>query len=146
MNDRTEYCVGFVFPDARDKVLLIRKNRPTWQAGKLNGIGGKVETGESPLAAMEREFLEEAGILLDNWDHSAIMLGPGVRLDVFCCISTEAFYQASTQTDEELLAVDIGELHRRDDVLPNLLTHISIALDRSGLVKPVFLIDDRARQ
>jgi hypothetical protein len=37
-----EYVVGFAF-DTDGRVALIRKNRPEWQAGRLNGIGGHVE-------------------------------------------------------------------------------------------------------
>lgn len=53
------YVLGFMFDHEEKHVLLIWKNRPKWQAGKLNGIGGKIEAGETPLQAMEREFTEE---------------------------------------------------------------------------------------
>ncbi len=53
-----EYVVGFL-QDAGRQVLLLRKNRPAWQAGHLNGVGGKVEPGERPHEAMAREFHEE---------------------------------------------------------------------------------------
>lgn len=42
-------------------VLLIKKDHPADQVGKMNGIGGHVEEGESPLEAMRREATEEAG-------------------------------------------------------------------------------------
>lgn len=53
------YVLGFLFSEDGSRVLLIWKNRPAWQAGKLNGIGGKIEDGEQPLDAMKREFVEE---------------------------------------------------------------------------------------
>lgn len=56
------YCAGFMIDRERNEVLLIRKNRPTFQAGKWNGIGGKLELLESPVKAMVREFREETGI------------------------------------------------------------------------------------
>jgi 8-oxo-dGTP diphosphatase len=34
--------------------------------GKYNGLGGKLEEGESPLEAASREFFEEAGIRLPD--------------------------------------------------------------------------------
>ena len=40
---------------------VIKKERPVWQAGLLNAIGGHVEKGEYPVEAMQREFLEETG-------------------------------------------------------------------------------------
>lgn len=47
------YVVGFMLDQAREHVVLIEKNRPAWQAGKLNGVGGKVEPGEFPVNAMQ---------------------------------------------------------------------------------------------
>jgi len=54
------YVLGFMFDFGH--VALIRKNRPAWQAGKFNGIGGHIEPGEEPVEAMEREFREETGV------------------------------------------------------------------------------------
>jgi hypothetical protein len=55
------YVVGFMFDFAFERVALIRKRKPIWQAGKLNGIGGKIEANETREEAMRREFIEEAG-------------------------------------------------------------------------------------
>lgn len=43
------------------EVLLIRKKRGIG-AGKINGPGGKIDPGESPLASAVRETEEELGI------------------------------------------------------------------------------------
>ena len=43
------------------KILLIRKKRG-FGAGKINGPGGKVDPGETPLQAALRETFEELGI------------------------------------------------------------------------------------
>ncbi len=56
---KARYVLGFCFDFGYHNVLLIEKQRPTWQMGKLNGIGGKIEEGETPAAAMTREFWEE---------------------------------------------------------------------------------------
>jgi len=63
------YVLGFMFNEEITEVALIRKNRPVWQAGHLNGIGGHVEPGEAPDIAMAREFLEETGAItsLGDW-------------------------------------------------------------------------------
>jgi len=49
--------VGFCFTLNQQLVVLILKNKPEWQRGKLNGVGGKIkiDTDESPLDAMVRE-------------------------------------------------------------------------------------------
>src|SRR5690348_12790266 len=64
-----EYVCGFLFSRDRSRVLLIRKRRPAWQAGKLNGVGGKIEPGETPAQAMAREFTEETSLKIpaDAW-------------------------------------------------------------------------------
>jgi 8-oxo-dGTP diphosphatase len=49
----------FVVRDGR--VLLIRKKRGLG-AGKINGPGGRLEPGESPLAGAIREVEEEIGV------------------------------------------------------------------------------------
>ena len=49
----------FVVKDGQ--ILLIRKKRGLG-AGKINGPGGRIEPGESPLEAAVRETREELGI------------------------------------------------------------------------------------
>lgn len=53
-------------PDGR--VLLIHRNTRgqarDYHSGKWNGLGGKLEPGESPLEGARREFSEEAGVAL----------------------------------------------------------------------------------
>ncbi len=61
------YCVGFLFSVDRTKVVLIEKNRPEWQKGFLNGIGGKIEPNENLLKCMIREFEEETGLQILSW-------------------------------------------------------------------------------
>jgi 8-oxo-dGTP diphosphatase len=62
-----EYVLGFVFDTTKDITLLLRKTKPEWQAGLLNGVGGKVEAhdyGDSNKwpeeMAMNREWMEES--------------------------------------------------------------------------------------
>ena len=61
MNGHQLYVLGFAFT-TDGRVALIQKKRPAWQAGRLNGIGGKVEGTEHSAAAMVREFREETGV------------------------------------------------------------------------------------
>ena len=59
------YVLAFIY-DQSGNILLIRKNRPEALAGKLNGIGGKVEENELPIAAILREVKEETDLDIDS--------------------------------------------------------------------------------
>jgi 8-oxo-dGTP diphosphatase len=103
------YVVGFLFDPNVDCVALIRKERPEWQKGLLNGIGGHVEEGETPLDAMRREFQEETGVFIKDWEHTVVLIGKGW---------TVYFYRADgntgelkSTTDEEVWIVDPNYLH-----------------------------------
>jgi 8-oxo-dGTP diphosphatase len=63
-----EYVLGFFFSEDRNRVVLLRKNRPEFLAGKWNGVGGKLEEDEAPVDAIRREFLEEAGVDVSGWE------------------------------------------------------------------------------
>lgn len=65
-----KFVVGFAFDQLLRTVLLIKKNRPAWQAGKCNGVGGKIEPGEGIRGAMVREFQEECGLVTQVTDWS----------------------------------------------------------------------------
>jgi len=44
-----------------DDTLLVLKDKPEWQKGRLNLPGGKIEKGETPEDATIREIVEETG-------------------------------------------------------------------------------------
>lgn len=62
------YVVGFCIFLPTNEVVLIKKEKPAWQKGLLNGVGGKVEIGEVPSEAMVREFMEETGVKTQEKD------------------------------------------------------------------------------
>ncbi len=62
-----DYVVGIIWDEDFENCVLIRKNRPDWQAGKMNGVGGKIENNEIPLSAMIRECKEESGLDIQYW-------------------------------------------------------------------------------
>lgn len=71
------YVLGFMFSPDAELVALICKDKPAWQKGALNGIGGKIEEGETPIEAMVREFEEETGCKTskEQWNYYALMTG-----------------------------------------------------------------------
>lgn len=122
MNTRTQYVVGFLF-DNNYKVSLIQKNRPDWQKGKYNGIGGHIENGELPKDAMRREFYEEAGIDINSWEHYCTVYYTDAIIHFFRAFGD---YQLITKTDERVFWQPFEKLG--DNVIPNLHWLIPLAL------------------
>ena len=55
--------LGYVLSPDRQQVLLLHRTRPgDHHGGKYNGLGGKLEAGESVTAGMRRELREESGL------------------------------------------------------------------------------------
>lgn len=102
------YCLGFAF-DTSGNVVLIRKNRPDCMKGKLNGVGGKVNEGETYRYAMVREFQEETGVDTSSfmWQRFASLTDDiNYEIDVFyILLSQETLSKCKTTTDEEVLII-----------------------------------------
>lgn len=134
-----KYVLGFAIDAHTQEVLLIRKEHPAWQKGRLNGVGGKVEPGESSLDAMVREFYEETGLrLADNWEKYAIVGGPkgendktAWTMDVYRCFSDFSGFRKTT--DEQPVAIDLTKA-LPVDILPNLKWLIPLAFDKLQVV------------
>jgi 8-oxo-dGTP diphosphatase len=139
-----EFVCGFAFDHKRDWVVLIEKKRPSWQAGRLNGVGGHIQTGETPLMAMEREFKEETGVHIPaiHWEPVAVLKGPDWVVYFQCAFDDKA-NECKTVTDEKIWIVTPADIHqkRRWEVMPNLRVLIPLAMDMSGISKPVLILD-----
>lgn len=133
---KTRYVVGFIVNEARDTVLLIRKNRPEWQAGLLNGIGGKIERGELEINAMMREAKEEAGVDAAAWRHFAMLHNRQCSVHCFVAIGDAPFVKAETRGDEPIVRMPLRSL-RTCDVIPNLRWLLPMALDEDTLFATV---------
>ncbi len=122
----TEYVVGFMIND-KNQVLLIIKNRPEWQKGLMNGIGGHIEANELPETAMKREFLEETGCSTDHfsWKNFATLSGPDWKV-YFFVLRVKTFPAFQTVTDEVVVAVNIETLNF-SNCIPNIIWLISMA-------------------
>jgi 8-oxo-dGTP diphosphatase len=107
-----EYTVGFLFNKQGNKVALVKKNRPEWQRGRWNGIGGKFELGETPMDCMVREFREETGVEIKNWKKFAEISGienkvpefneVGFRVHFFYAYKDDETEALRSNTDEEI--------------------------------------------
>lgn len=59
--------LGYILsPDGRQVLMVHRNKRPDdLHYGKYNGLGGKLDAGESVTDCMKREVLEESGLLVE---------------------------------------------------------------------------------
>lgn len=121
----TNYAVGFAFD--HNRVLLICKNKPEWQAGKLNGVGGKIEKNETSIEAMCREFQEECGV-------STAPFHWNLRIHLIMDVSIIDFYSGhfpidgtEDKTEEKLYIAHVNNLPQ--NVIPNLRWIIPFCLD-----------------
>jgi 8-oxo-dGTP diphosphatase len=137
------YVVGFMFNPMENAVLLLRKNRPSWQVGKLNGIGGRIENGESPIQAMRRECIEEVGIAVDSWSEFCV-LSDERGWEIHFLSAVGPILNASAITDEKPEVVSVFELPF--DVIPNLKWLIPMALSMRFERIDYFDVRERQRQ
>ena len=97
-----------------DRVLLGRKKRG-FGFGKFTGFGGKLEPGESPIEAMQREFAEESFFALPQEAFEEIGLieflfphhpGWGFHCHIFRLNSLSETPQPSDELDPQWFALD----------------------------------------
>lgn len=134
----TYFCLGFAFDIQNPShVLLIRKNRPKWQAGLLNGVGGHVEPGETLLEAMVREFQEETGIstVFADWRKVATLFGPG-KWRVACYTADLQIQLADFERTDEPLSIEAWPKFTIPAV-PNLLWLVPLCRDE--LVRTTYI-------
>ena len=120
----TEYVLGFyIYNDHGNNryVILIRKQRPEWQKGLLNGVGGHLEQGETPEQGMAREFKEETGVEThpESWKRVALMTGNDWMVHVFTMETTNRPNFRSL-TDEQVVAVTVRSVMRHPQPHPTI--------------------------
>lgn len=121
---KKDYVLGFIFNPEKTEIALIRKDRPSWQKGALNAIGGKIENGESPLKAMVRENKEETSVLIpeDNWKEFAFFSGDWGSVT---CFKT-SFFNLKLLHCNESESIEVHKInnvlnHKRSDDLWDLI-------------------------
>lgn len=137
------YVVGFYMKD--DEVLLIEKQLPLWQKGKLNGLGGNVKKKETPLAAMTREFQEESGIYVEpnRWTCFCQLSRNEVEIWFFRTDMISTDKQPTSITNEHVLWKKRNNLNH---VIPDLYWIIPMARIELYYVWPYIVNEQRIHQ
>jgi 8-oxo-dGTP diphosphatase len=139
------YVVGFIFSKDGLSTALIRKNRPAWQRGRLNGVGGHIEPGERVVTAMRRECEEETGVTIpeEAWDEIAVVYGDDFQIFYFrTFVEIATLLQMKSQTDEEveIMSPNVSNLSM---IVPNVRWMLSFALDPCVKI-PIPLFDAKS--
>lgn len=126
-----EYVLGFYFSRGCTAVVLINKLKPEFQAGKLNGVGGRIEQNETPIDAMVREFYEETGKKVDAraWTQFARLEFRDATVYCFHSIGSAVgirFGRGNSPTPEIVESCFVDELPSH--VMPNLRWLIPMAI------------------
>ncbi|HEX5436502.1 MAG TPA: NUDIX domain-containing protein [Gemmatimonadaceae bacterium] len=128
---RYTYVLALLFTPDRQRVVLMRKTRPAWQAGRVNALGGKVMPGERANDAARREVREEAGVDVPEWEELLLWEDPVYRMHVFRAFSAAAC-DARTAEDQEVFLAPVQTLPA--EVIDNLRWLVPLALDRDVAV------------
>lgn len=104
------YPYTLCFIQRIDEILLLNRQKSPWM-GSWNGVGGKIESGESLMDSIKREIFEETGISESDYEIRDIgemkwfvndeNLG-GMHL-FFAKLPDNYFYPTPRRTDEGIL-------------------------------------------
>lgn len=124
---KQHYVAGFLVDPTTRTIALVRKGKPAWQAGRLNGIGGKIEAGENESNAMRREFREEAGVDITEgaWEAIAVVAGDWGSVTFFRVFGPTSGVRTMETEPIEVHSIDALPLNQ---CLPNLSWLIPLAL------------------
>jgi 8-oxo-dGTP diphosphatase len=70
MEQGLKYTLCFI--RRKDEILMLNRQKPSWM-GMWNGVGGRMEEGESPQECVIREVFEETDIKLSKVCYSGVV-------------------------------------------------------------------------
>lgn len=137
-----KYTLGFIFTPDFLSVLLIHKVNPPWQQGKINGIGGKTEEGESSRACIKREVREETAlnILKNSFELVGRINENGGQIDVFSTVYKGEKVDAKRNDKEDVEWCEVNNLPQ--NVISNLRWLIPLAIDKLNNKTPKKFLAD----
>lgn len=128
-----EFVCGFMFSENKQNILLIKKDRPEWQNGLLNGVGGKLEEYEPSELAMVREFKEEVGINTTPLEWTLFAVVVGTHSKIFCYkMFSDKLYNYKQMETEEPTVIPARDIWIHETV-PNLNFLVPMARDSDKL-------------
>lgn len=124
------YRYTICFLKQNNRLLMLNRNRPPVM-GLWNGVGGKLENSETPLASVLREVLEETGIRLETASYKGVIewhvngQDPGGMYAFVAELPADLDYPTPRLTDEGILTwKDIDWLlHEQNEGVPENLPH-----------------------
>ncbi len=122
-----KYVAGFYFDANKHKVALVLKQKPPWQRDKYNAIGGKIEPGETPEAAIKREFQEETGVVFSDWKLFLELCGDSWKVYFFSGVGDPQ--HCRTCESEPIHVVNTLLATNLPNLIPNLYWILPMALD-----------------
>lgn len=125
---KEQYVCGFLFNLDHSLVYLIKKNRPETMKGKLNGIGGRMQPGETASNAMWRECEEEADVVTEahEWRYFAKLSFEHAIVHFFAAATDQ---KPRSMTDEKVIPTQVSTLKHIPHLHHQLLYLIPMALD-----------------
>jgi 8-oxo-dGTP pyrophosphatase MutT (NUDIX family) len=101
-------------------VLLVLKERPSWQKGRLNLVGGKVEEGETPQQAALRELKEESGFEAGTVSKLGEIIGVDCIVHCFSAFVDKVDPQPRDEEDELVAWYSWEKVKHDYRLMPNL--------------------------
>jgi 8-oxo-dGTP pyrophosphatase MutT (NUDIX family) len=102
------YVMSVITDPSHEEYVMISKNRPEFLKGKTTFVGGKVEKGETIVAAMIREASEECNLDIEPQLFGYIF-GEDYTVFVFKAV-VDNIYEAVTMEDEKITVYSKEEI------------------------------------
>jgi 8-oxo-dGTP diphosphatase len=119
------------FAGNHEHILLIEKQKPEWQKGKYNLVGGKVEPGEDPVDAAQREFTEETGFKSPVTSVEFMGVVTGNWGSIYCFNKAVSDFIPKNEEIEKVFWTNWKKIKDDERLMPNL--RVIIPLMTMGL-------------